>query len=341
MSYQSVETPDASDFAGLAGPGGRLRVTPGRVAVLTLGVPIVLALIGWLGFTAVALLDIQSFPVNETIPVVGGKVTAQIEGSLTVRQDNVSAAQLTGTATYSLFRPALTVRPADQNPAGTGALVAYRCDFGVGDCSLDGTLTLPATAAAVLHTGGGDVTMANYTGDLTLDTDGGNVNVGGTLTGTDVQMSTAGGDVTMGNYSGDLTLDTGGGNVNVGGTLTGTDVQMSTVGGDVTVNTLDGPVNLTTGGGNINIGAVTPPESGTEVVGSAGGDVTIVFTKPPSNLQIDSGGGNVRLILPAAGQYAYNVTTDGGNQNIPRQAASPKDFITVNSGGGDVTVSYS
>lgn len=310
VSYPPVETQtaDGSDFAGFAGPGGRLRVTPGRVAVLTLGVPIVLALIGWLGFTAVALLDIASFPVNDTIPVAGGTVTAQIDGSLTVRQVPAgagAAAQLTGTATYSLFRPAVTVRPADQNPAGTGALVGYRCGFGVGDCSLDGTLTLPASAAAVLHTGGGDVTMVNYAGDLTLDTGGGNVNVAGTLTGSAVQLTTAGGDVTM--------------------------------------NALDAPVNLTTGGGSINIDAVTLTGPAQGVVKSAGGDVTMVFTQPPAKLQINSGGGNVRLILPADGRYAYDVNTGGGNENIPHQAltGAPTDSITVDSAGGDVTVSYS
>jgi hypothetical protein len=302
VSSLSVETQAENADASVGLAARKLRMTPGRAAALTLGVPFALALIGWLAFSGVALLDIQSFPVNTTIPAINGKVTAEIDGNLNVRQAPSGAgdsAQLTGTATYSLFRPALTVKPADQNPADTGALVGYRCDFSVGDCQLSGTLTLPSGTAAVLRTGGGDVGMENYTGDLTLATGGGNLNVAGTLTSTADQLTTAGGDVTM--------------------------------------STLDAPLQLDTGGGNVNINDVTWPGASTGAVTSRGGDVTMQFTHVPAILDIDSGGGNVQLVVPP-GAYAINVDTGGGNYNGLQTTPGAHDDITVNSHGGDVTI---
>jgi hypothetical protein len=264
-------------------------MTPGRVVALTLGVPIILALMAALGLSAISALDIQHFPVNVRFPVANKQLTAKIDGNLTVRQDPASSiAQLTGTATYSLVRSAVTI---------SGTTVRYRCRWGMGDCSLNGTLTVPSQTHVTLTTAGGDVTMGSYTGSLALNLDGGNLNAG-----------------------------------EVRGTM-----QVNSSGGDVTVTTLDGPVELTTGGGNINIGAVTRDNGGT--VRSDGGDVTMTFTTDPGNLTIDSNGGNVRLVLPNADtDYVYNIKPDGGNESVPRSQTGARHTVTVNSNGGDVTI---
>jgi len=272
-------------------------MTPGRVVALTIGVPIVVAMIGWLCFTLVAMLDMESFPVNVTIPVAGEQLTAQIDGNLTVRQQgDVSDAKLTGTAKYNLIRPSVT-----KTRTATGWRVGYRCDIGVGDCSLNGTLVVPSQASLTLDSAGGDVSMTSYTGKLTLDMAGGNLNAG-TLTA---------------------------------GSLTGSPIQVKSYGGDVTVSTFDAPLLLDTDGGNVNIQAVTSPAGG--IVRSYGGDVTITFVKAPGNLEIDSDGGNLQLTLPGH-QYIYDVHTDGGNQNVPSSAQGARDKITVNSAGGDVSI---
>jgi len=298
VSYLAIESSGGSG-AGSGGAGGaggiasgRLHMTPGRVAALTIGVPIVLAMIGWLSLTLVALLDMESFPVNVTIPVAGKQLTAQIDGNVTVRQQaGVSNGKLTGIAKYNLIRPSVTT-----SRTATGWRVGYRCDIGVGDCTLNGTLVVPSQASLSLDTAGGDVSMASYTGMLTLDLAGGNLNAG---------------------------------------TLTGSQIQVKSYGGDVTVNTLDAPVLLDTDGGNINIQAVTSPAGGT--VRSYGGDVTMTFTKVPGGLEIDSYGGNVQLTLPGH-HYLYDVHTDGGSQHIPSSADGAQDRITVNSDGGDVSI---
>lgn len=288
MSYLAVESSNGSD--GIV--SGRLPMTPGRVAALLIGVPIVVAMIGWLCFTLVAMLDMETFPVNVTIPVAGKQLTAQIDGNMTVRQQaGVSNAKLTGTAKYNLIRPSVT-----KTQTATGWRVGYRCDIGVGECSLNGTLVVPSQASLTLDSAGGNVSMTSYTGKLTLNLAGGNLNAG---------------------------------------TLTSSAMQVNSYGGDVTVNTLDAPVLLDTDGGNINIQSVTSAAGG--IVRSYGGDVTMTFTRAPGSLEIDSYGGNVQLALPGH-RYIYNVHTNGGSQTIPSSAAGATDNITVNSDGGNVSI---
>jgi hypothetical protein len=133
-----------------------------------------------------------------------------------------------------------------------------------------------------------------------------------------------------------LTLSTGGGNVSVSG-VSGK-VSVSTGGGDLTADDLASTLSFTTDGGNVNGTAVS--SSGVTVV-SGGGDVTLAFTRPPANLVINAYGGNVNVVLPHdSSGYDVTATTDGGNFNhsIDMNSLSP-DKITIDSGGGDITLS--
>jgi hypothetical protein len=150
-----------------------------------------------------------------------------------------------------------------------------------------------------------------------------------------VSLSTDGGDVNLPGSSRDVTLDTGGGNL-VAGTVSG-GLNLDTGGGDASVDTLDGPpATLVTNGGNLVVlGMAT---SGTSTVDSGGGDVTLTWTKAPADLQISSGGGNVELVLPR-GRYDFNTNSDGGSFSQPASDPRASDKITVQSGGGDITIS--
>jgi Putative adhesin len=270
---------------------GGLRMTPGRVTALVIGVPIVLALIAFTGLNFVADLGQASFPVSDSFPVNNGQVTAQIAGDITLRQGPVSAAQLTGTAHYSLFRPTVTK---------SGSTVSFDCRFHFGNCSLDGTLEVPENTAVSLSTSGGDVSLGNYAGDLTLRSDGGNVTAGH-LTGHLLSLSTSGGDVNI-------------------GTLNGT-----------------GPVRLTTEGGNITGQAIAAPAVTAQ---TAGGDVSLTFIQAPSSLTITGEGGNITLVLPrGATRYRFNVSTDGGNvTNTVPNDPNASDTIYVHTAGGDINI---
>jgi Putative adhesin len=193
------------------------------------------------------------------------------------------------------------VRPAvTRSVTASGTVLSVDCRVSVGDCGLDGTLDVPARASVSLSSGGGDVVVPGFAGRLTL--------------------STGGGNITGRNLAGPVQLSTGGGGVDVSGAA--------------------GDLQLATGGGNISGSGVTAPRVTAQ---TGGGDITIAFTQPPGNLHISSGGGNVSVILPQ-GATRYNISTiaDGGGTSIANSVpinSSSSDTITVDSGGGDISIS--
>jgi Putative adhesin len=94
-------------------------------------------------------------------------------------------------------------------------------------------------------------------------------------------------------------------------------------------------VNLNSGDGNVTIRALAT--SGTATVVSGSGDVTVTCTKAPTNLQINSRGGDVTIVLPP-GPYAFNANAEGGDLNQPSSVPQAKDKVTVQSGGGDISI---
>ncbi len=180
-----------------------------------------------------------------------------------------------------------------------GAGVHLDCRLPTGNCGLNAILDVPADTPVDLATGGGNVQASGLQRDITLDT--------------------AGGDVTLSGIDGNTDLATGGGNVNAGNL--GGIVNFTTAGGDVTVNDLFSPhVKLQTGGGN----------------------VTLVFTKAPAYLDITSSGGDITVVLPhSTTQYGISYQTGGGDYSasVPVNLAAKAHTITVDSGGGNVSIS--
>ena len=119
--------------ARLSGPVGPLRMTPGRWAALAVAVPVALALIGWAGFSLVSSVARGSYPFSYTVPVQDGRVALSVNangagypGSVTLRQASASsAARLTGTVQYGLFRPDVSEWTAPISARGS-ALISAR-----------------------------------------------------------------------------------------------------------------------------------------------------------------------------------------------------------------------
>lgn len=180
-----------------------------------------------------------------------------------------------------------------------GTAASLDCRLPGGDCGLNATLDVPADTPVDLATGGGNVQASGIQRDVTMDT--------------------AGGDVTLSGIDGNTDLSTGGGNVNAGDL--GGIVNFTTAGGDVTVNDLFSPhVKLETGGGN----------------------VTLTFTEAPAYLDITSSGGDITVLLPhsTTTQYAISYQTEGGvySASVPVNLAAKAHTITVDSGGGNVSI---
>jgi hypothetical protein len=313
-------------------------MTPGRWVALAVGVPVALALIGWTAFSLVASVARGSYPFSYTFPVHNGQVALNIDsGDITLHQAPASGtARLTGTVSYGLVRPGLR-----EHATSTGADVGLNCSANIGvDCGVSANLDVPAQTHVTLSSNGGDITASGFTNGMTLSAAGGNVNAAH-LAGR-LWLDTGGGDLTANGLTGALQIDTEGGNVNAASWAGAGTTRVDTGGGDLSVNGLTGDLQLSTQGGNVNADGVT---SRTVTMQSGGGDVTLTFTQVPQSLTITAEGGNVTVILPP-GNTKYDISTpdlSGGNTSIPSSLLdrnSPHK-ITIDSGGGDVTVSQS
>jgi hypothetical protein len=272
-------------------------MTPGRRLALGIGVPVLLALIGWTALNFAALVGQGSFPFRYLIPVGDAQLTAHISsGGITLRQaaagaDAAAAATLTGTAHYSLIRPTARV---------SASTVSFPCSIPVGDCSLNGTLQVPARTSVSLSTAGGDVTIPGFAGNwLTVNTDGGTL--------------------TAGRLAGRLDLSTGGGDVTAAA-LDGP-VQVNTGGGDLTVNAVRASTaSIGTGGGDVWLAYAAAPDS--LQINSGGGDVTLVL--PPGQYRVltNADGGNISNGVGDYPSAAKSITVNSGGGDIMIRAAS-------------------
>jgi Putative adhesin len=281
--------------------GGRaaLPLTPARRVALLIGVPVCLALTGYAGLTIVAQVAKGRIPFNHVFPADARQLSVSLGGGGNAVLEQVSAgpARLSGYGYYSFVRPTITERTSADSAA-----VGYPCStFPIGTCSMNATLSVPAGTAVTISTSGGDLTADHLAGDLTLDTDGGNIQATA-ITATRLSADTGGGDVTVDHVEGDLSLHTDGGNIQATG---------------VAATRLA----ATSGGGDIEIVLTVVPRDVT--VSTDGGNVTIVV--PPGstryNVSASTDGGNVTDTIP--------------------HSASSLDEITATSGGGDITIEQS
>ena len=274
-------------------PPAVLRMTPGRWLALAVGVPVALALIGWTGFSLVATLGQASFPVNTTIPLEHGRLTANLNGAdIVLRPGHAEngQARLTGTAHYSLLRPHFAVH---------GGNLDFQCRIPTGNCGLDARLAVPPRTTVSLGTGGGNMQVSGLQSNLTLNSGGGDVTVSGPEG--PVTADTGGGNLTAGDLGGTLRFSTGGGDVNGNGLFAPT-VTTDSGGGNVTLVFTSPPTNLdvTSGGGDITI-LLPPGQTEYAITNSPGGGDYSRASSVPINsasankITVDSGGGNIRI----------------------------------------------
>lgn len=272
-------------------------MTPGRRLALAVAGPVLLVLIGWSALNAVALVGQGNFPVRDTIAVRDGLLTARIDsGDITLRQaaagaGRAAAAELTGTAHYSLFRPTIRV---------SGSTVTFPCSLPVGDCSLNATLRVPARTSVSLSTSGGDAMIPGFTGSrLTVSTDGG--------------------DLTAGDLAGNLDLASGGGNLTAG-SMAGS-VRVNSSGGNVKVGAVSAAsASILSSGGNVSLTYDRAPDS--LQITSSGGDVTLILPRARYRVYSNADGGIVTGEPADDPSAARSITVDSDGGDITFREAS-------------------
>jgi len=133
-----------------------------------------------------------------------------------------------------------------------------------------------------------------------------------------------------------VNVSTGGGSLTVPRGLTG-DVTLTTSGSNMTANGLAGTASLDSGSGAVNASGITASDV---TVNTYGGNAALTFTKAPRDVLVNSASGAVSIVLPH-GSYHFRVNAAGGSVRTPPSDPAARDVITVNSAGGNVTVSES
>ena len=254
----------------------RMPLTRGRVLALIIGVPLVLAVIGWTALTAVAFAGQGSYPVNLDVRAPGGTAGVSVDSAdMTVVPGTAGHLRLTGTAHYSVVRSSVT-----WHRTRSGVTVTSRCRFPTGVCSADLTVAIPAGARALLSDGSGDMTLRGLTGPVTAGSGSGNIDGSG-LSGPRVTLDSGSGDIAItGLTSLDVAASAGSGDISLVFTKVPSRVRVSTSSGDVSVVLPRGPtlyrVSADTGSGNRSIGVPTSSASTHVITVSTGsGDISI------------------------------------------------------------------
>lgn len=335
MTFMSTTGQAPGPPANVPGPLGPLRMTPGRWVALAVGVPVALVLIGWTGYSLVASVARGSYPFSYAIPVQNRQVAVNVNaGNVTLREaPGGSTARLTGTVQYGLIRPAIgeTITP-------TGASIDMSCNGINTNCGMNGTLDVPTKTAVTLWSNGGEIAASGFSSGMTLSAQGGNVNASD-LSG-DLRLDTGGGDLFGTGLFGTIQVTTEGGNVSANDVKGAGTMRFDTGGGDLAGSGISGNLQLDTEGGNVGLGGMLSQQV---VVQSGGGDVSMAFAQVPQSLRITAEGGNVAVILPPGDtQYAISTPdTAGGNVSYPSSLVNSNSThkITIDSGGGDITIS--
>jgi len=200
-------------------------------------------------------------------------------------------------------------------------LISYEDEFYESDEQIN--IEQSGNTIEVSSWAGTDITISVPTQfNLTLETQGGNIDLVSPLTGT-VKANTAGGDIKLKSISGAVNINTAGGNIR-SDDIKG-DVEVNTYGGDIVLSKIDGKAKINTAGGNIVIKETTSKLE----VQTAGGHVSV--GNVGSSADISSGGGNI-----SAGKISGNVNIKTGGGNISLDGATGE--VNALTGGGNISL---
>jgi hypothetical protein len=151
-----------------------LRSTPGRLVVVAIGVPLMLAAMAWGSFRLIGVLARTSQHHHVSYAYSGGTLSLNVgDGNVQIRAGDTSRVDVSYTEHYELKRP--TVRGSS---TASGITLTSHCPGGFfkQDCSVNFVITVPRAAALELRVGEGSLnlqgissTVVAHTGDGSID----------------------------------------------------------------------------------------------------------------------------------------------------------------------------
>jgi hypothetical protein len=252
-----------------------LSLTTGRRWALVLGLPFVLAGIGYGGLDYVALVGQDSYRLAPITAPISDKVTVGIgNGDITVSPSAGTRAVISGRVNYSLFRPVVK-----WEHTATGAFLQGPNCFWAGECGAELTLAVPPGEAVRATSGSGDVRAGNLTGALNLDA--------------------SSGDILLSRLSGALILTDGSGDIS-GSDVSAAKVQANDSSGDVDLSFDRAPHDVVISDGSGDITVAVPANTSYAVVANASSGSTniAVPTNPASHnvIHLSAASGDINVV---------------------------------------------
>ena len=253
----------------------RLVLTPGRRWALVIGLPFVLAAIGYTGLDYVSLVGQDSYRLQPIMAPAGNKVTVGVgDGNITVLATTGRQAIVTGTVNYSLVKPVLK-----WEHKSNGSYLAGPTCFWVVSCGAELTLAAPVGEAVGASSGSGNLTATNLTGAV-------NLNAGS-------------GDIRLDQLSGALVLSDSSGNIS-GTELSGSKASVDDGSGNVDLSFERPPEMVTVSDASGNIRVALPANISYDISADASSGSTDVRvpTNPQSHhvIRLRAGSGNITVV---------------------------------------------
>ena len=192
-----------------------------------------------------------------------------------------------------------------------------------GYVSIDIEVALPAAMELDVHTGSGDVEIADREERVTIDTGSGDVEMGVAAAGLEVKtgsgdmtiesgrhvvkLGAGSGDIRVGGLSGTADISTGSGDVTVR-KIAG-DMEVSTGSGDVEINNSMGKIDASTGSGDVDI----PHHAGGAELNTSSGDVMLGVDGGDGDITIKTSSGEVDIVFYGGDAYEVDVHTGSGS----------------------------
>jgi len=172
-------------------------------------------------------------------------------------------------------------------------------------------VTVPSRYNVQVKTSGGNIALADLTGDVSLDTSGGDLKIGringkvdastsggdvDVVAGRNVTVRSSGGHLIIGHASGPIDARTSGGDIRID--QADDTLVAKTSGGAITLNQIAGAFDAHTSGGSISA-KITQQPKGDSSLSTSGGSVSIYLADSLHlHLDADTSGGRVSTELP-------------------------------------------
>lgn len=162
-------------------------------------------------------------------------------------------------------------------------------------------LFVPKAVANELTTSGGNISLANLTGNQDFTTSGGNLDIDNVSGKTDGK--TSGGNISVKNSKNNIDLATSGGNIDASNCEG--HIRLTTSGGSIWLKDLKGDIKATTSGGNVDGKSI----GGELLASTSGGNVR--FDDLTCSIETSTSGGNIYVAVKEYGKYV-TISNSGG-----------------------------